>query len=114
MWTLNSSWLRWLDNLERKNGPCDGLSHCRAYGNVSIDEGLRLCANDPEFRHGWSVWAFKNSESASDDFHKALVVLALAPDDDCSKARARHLLRKHQGALTVDELEIVNRRCGRG
>lgn len=115
MWTLNSSWLKWLDDLERKNGPCDGLSHCRTYGNVSIDKGLRLCAKDSEFRYGWSVWAFKFSlEDADPAFRKALVQLALLPDDDCSRSRARHLLRKYRRSLTMDELRLVNRRRSRG
>lgn len=107
MWTLNSSWLAWMDHLESIGGDCEGPDFCRKFGDITIAEGIARCYKAPGFRYDWVVWVFKHSpdKTTSAAVRYELLRLIVSPADDCSIARARHIHKAQ--TLLKGEKELV-------
>ena len=107
MWTLKSSWLKWMDHLESIGGDCEGPDFCRKFGDITIAEGIARCYKAPGFRYDWVVWVFKHSpgKTTSAALRYELLHLITAPADDCSIARAKNIYKAQ--ALLRGEKELV-------
>lgn len=107
MWTLESSWQEWMDYLESIGGECDGPEFCREYGDITIAEGIKKSSTEHGFQYAWAVWVFEKSspDTTSTEVRYELLRLIVAPSDDCSIARARHIYRKQE--LLKHEKQLV-------
>ena len=107
MWTLESSWLEWMDYLESIGGECDGPEFCREFGDITIAEGITQCSNEPGFRYDWAVWVFQHAtpETTSAAVRYELLRLITSPVDDCSIARAKRIYKSQ--TLLNDEKELA-------
>ncbi len=107
MWTLNSSWLAWMDHFESIGGDCEGPDFCRKFGDITIGEGIARCYKALGFRYDWVVWVFKHSpgKTTSTTVRYELLRLITSPSDDCAIARAKHIYKVQ--TLLKDEKELV-------
>ena len=107
MWTLKSSWLKWMDHLESIGGDCEGPDFCRKFGDITIAEGIEKCRTEPGFRYAWAVWVFRHTtpKTTSASVRYGLLRLITSPSDDCSIARAKHIYRKSE--LLKHEKQLV-------
>lgn len=113
MWTLNSSWLEWMDHLESIGGDCEGPDFCRKFGDITIAEGIARCYKAPGFRYDWVVWVFKRpGKTTSAAVRYELLRLITYPSDDCSIARAKHIYKAQ--TLLKNEKELVLKTIFRG
>ena len=107
MWTLKSSWLKWMDHLESIGGDCEGPDFCREFADITIAEGIKKCSTVHGFHYAWAVWVFQQSspDTTSVAVRYELLRLIFAPSDDCSIARAKHIYRKSK--LLKHEKQLV-------
>ena len=107
MWTLKSSWLKWMDHLESIGGDCEGPDFCRNFGDITIAEGIEKCRTETGFRYAWAVWVFRQTTPETTDaaVRYELLRLIVSPADDCSIARAKNIYRTQ--TLLWDEKELV-------
>ena len=96
-----------MDYLVSIGGDCKGPDFCRAFGDITIQEGIAKCYKAPGFRHDWVVWVFRHTtlETTSAAVRYELLRLIAAPADDCSIARVKHIYKSQ--ILLQDEKEFV-------
>lgn len=106
MWTLESSWLAWMDHLENLAGAevCEGPDYCRGYGDITIRQGLARAAQDTNFEMNWVPWVFKHTSEKA--LRIGMIKLIATTRDDYAIARCKHLFRDNIDAQ--EEVEIKN------
>ncbi len=110
MWTLESSWLAWMDHLENLAGAevCEGPDYCRGYGDITIQEGIALGMKDTGLRRPWVEWVFQTVSNGGVDKGVRLGLLRLMAADNKNSAGCRCLkVLKENQDLTQQEKAIL-------